>query len=49
MKIHEYQARQILKNFDVPVPVAEVCLLYTSGAQGFELWTYGLRVRCSTS
>ena len=24
MKIHEYQARQILKNFDVPVPVAEV-------------------------
>ena len=24
MKIHEYQARQIMKNFDVPVPVAEV-------------------------
>lgn len=24
MKIHEYQARRILQNFDVPVPVAEV-------------------------
>ena len=35
MKIHEYQAKEILRQFGVPVPrgiPAFTCLLYTSDA-----------------
>src|SRR5437870_1612618 len=36
MKIHEYQARQILSNFGIPVPPAEVVRTPEEAAQAFK-------------